>query len=104
MPHPSNPRKVQNLTIILPSHIIIVVAVIALILYPHFPDSAKITIENFKAAITNLVVRVHNSVHKTCSIYKPTHRTRVTKLQKEQASPNFLTSLEVSGGQEYGGC
>ena len=63
MPHPSNSRKVQNLTIILISHISIVVAILALVTYPYFPDTVKLTLENFKAAVSNLVVWVHNSVH-----------------------------------------
>ena len=54
MPCPSNSRKIQNLTIIFISHIAVVVTVIALILYPNFPDLAELTIENFKVAVTNL--------------------------------------------------
>ena len=96
MPRPSSFKKVQNLTIILISHISIVVAILALVIYPYFPDTVKLTLENFKAAVTNLVVRVHNSVHRTTSIYNPTHSTRVRKLQKEEDSPSFLTSLMES--------
>ena len=98
MPRPSTIRNVQNLSIIIFSHISLEVAIISLILYPHFLETVKSTLENFKSAVINLALWLHRAESKYPYNLKKdiSLQTRVRKLQKEENPPSWTYRLRKS--------